>query len=382
MSAQLPQSSGFSETFQILPRHHPPAKTGIQKISKRTDSRLRGNDSDHIRRNTAHGATTMNVHLGTISPRPCRICGTIDNPIVASEKPCALWGGRPWMPEGHYTTICCRMCGNHYVDSDVTERYIDDLMGSFIPEKENMTTYDSTEEGDKIRTFELSQHWEIITKLRRPIPNDKLLDYGCAWGALGNIAKQAGCIPNGIELQPAGAAFSLKLWGRESVVHRGPIETAPFGDSTFQYITSFETLEHVFDPIRILTIMKRLLKDDGIIAISVPSADYFSFKYWVYRKQPFNAWIRKRFPGNMVDNRVLIHNHLNTFSLESAKLMMKQAGLRVIFISPYCSGLSGGRLGHILKFAGKLLWMLSFERIVLAPSIFIVAEKHYQTTAY
>ena len=278
------------------------------------------------------------------------------------------------MPEGHYTNIRCRMCGNHYVDRDVTESYLDDLMGSFIPEKENMTTYGSTEEDDKIRTSELAEIWKMITRVRRHSPNEKLLDYGCAWGALGNIAKQAGCIPNGIELQPAGAAFSLRLWGGESIVHRGPIETAPFGENEFQYITSFETLEHVFDPIRILKKMKRLLKEDGLIAISVPSADYFMFKYWVYRKQPFNAWMRKKFPGNM-GNRVLCHNHLNTFSLDSAKLLMEKAGLRVIYVSPYCSGLTGGRLGKILKIFGKLMWIISFKRIVLAPSIFIVADK-------
>ncbi len=317
----------------------------------------------------------MNEQLNTISPRPCRICGTSGkNTIVASEKPCALWGGRPWMPEGHYTNIRCKKCGNHYVDSEVTESYLDDLMASIIPEKENTTTYEATEESDKIRTLELSENWTMIAKIRWPSLDDKLLDYGCAWGAFGNIAKQHGCIPNGIELQPAGVAYSLKLWGGRSIVHRGPIETAPFNENEFHYITSFETLEHVFDPIRILKNMKRLLKEDGIIAISIPAADYFTLKYWVYRKQPFNSWMRKKFPGNM-DNRVLCHNHLNTFSLKSAQLMMEKAGFNVIYITPYCSGLSGGKLGKILKYLGIIVWFLSFKKIVLAPSLFVVAKK-------
>src|SRR5260370_25471328 len=286
------------------------------------------------------------------STRPCKICGTTDNRFVASEAPCALWGERPWMPEGHYTNIRCRNCGCHYVDSDVTESYLDELQGSHIPENDQRTSYEKTEDRDKIRTAELAENWEMIARLRKPRPGEKLLDYGSAWGAFGNVVKQSGVVPNGVELQAAGAAFSQTLWGERSTVHQGPIETAPFRDNSFEYVTSFETLEHVFDPIRILANMKRLVKQDGVVAISVPSAHYFTFKYWLYRKQPFGGWLMRRFPGNM-EGRVLCHNHITTPSLTSARLMMEQAGLRVIYASPYCSGLRGGGLGNILRLVGK-----------------------------
>jgi len=276
--------------------------------------------------------------MNRTAARPCRICGTTNNPIVASETPCALWGDRPWMPEGHYTNIRCRKCGSHYVDSDVTESYLDELQASHIAENENRITYERTEDQDKIRTAELAENWGMITKVRRPRPGEKLLDYGSAWGAFGNITKKSGVIPNGVELQLSGVLFSQQLWGEKSVVHRGPIETAPFSENTFEYVTSFETLEHVFDPIRILAKMKRLVKPDGVVAISVPSAHYFEFKYWFYRKQPLSAWMMRKIPGNM-------------------------------------SGLSGGPVGKILRAVGKIVWILSFRRIIFAPSIFLVAVK-------
>ena len=313
--------------------------------------------------------------MTTISLRPCRICGKVGNKVVASERPSALWGDRPWMPEGHYTIIRCRVCCDLYVDSDVTEAYLDNLQGSVRPEFEKRTTYEAAEDMEKIRTLELAENWEMIKRIRRPSPNDKLLDYGSAWGAFGNIAKEAGVIPNGIELQAAGATHSLGIWGGESVIHQGPIETAPFGENTFEYVTSFETLEHVYDPIRILSNMKRLVKEGGVIAISVPLADYFSFKYWLYRKQPFNAWMRRKYPGNTQEGRVLIHNHLNTFSVGSARLVMEKAGLRVIYISPWGAGLRGGRLGKVLRLVGNILWIVSFKTIAFAPSIFVVGNK-------
>jgi ubiquinone/menaquinone biosynthesis C-methylase UbiE len=308
--------------------------------------------------------------------RPCRICGATDNPIFGSEQPCALFfGTKPDIPEGHYTLLRCRNCGDLYVDSDITEAYLNELLSNDIPEIRNKTTQEPTQERENIRTLELVEHWEMITKMRMPNPGDKLMDYGCAFGAFGNIAKNAGVIPNGVEIQPAAADFSQKLWG-EGIVHKGSIESTPFNENEFDYVTSFETLEHIIDPIRILKEMIRFLKTDGVVAISVPSADYFRFKYWFYRKQPFSAWMRRKFPGNMRDGMVLIHNHLNTFSLDAAKLMMEKAGLRVIFISPYCSGLNGGRLGRIIKTVGKLLWLISFKKIAFAPSLFLVAIKN------
>src|SRR5207253_968582 len=124
--------------------------------------------------------------------RPCRICGTTGNSIVASETPCALWGVRPWMPEGHYTNVRCRNCGSHYVDSDVTEEYLNELQATHIPENENRTTYEATYDRDKIRTAELTENWQMITRIRKPRPGERLLDYGSAWGAFGNVVKGSG----------------------------------------------------------------------------------------------------------------------------------------------------------------------------------------------
>lgn len=265
----------------------------------------------------------------TTQQRPCRICGTTGNEITASETPCALWGERPWMPEGDYTDIRCRACGGHYVDSDVTEAYLDELQATPIPENVDRATCEDNAAGE--------MH----------------LDYGSAWGAFGNHVKQDGPTPNGIELHAEGAAFSRTLWGGASTVHEGTIETAPWGDGTFQYITSFETLEHVFDPIRILSHMRRMVWRDGVVAISVPSSHYFEFTFWLYRKSPISGFMFRHFPGHMTWC-VLCHNHITTPSPRSARLRMEKAGLRV---------------------SGRIVWYATFKKIIFAPSIFLVAVK-------
>jgi hypothetical protein len=121
--------------------------------------------------------------------------------------------------------------------------------------------------------------------------------------------------------------------------------------------------------------MRSLLKDNGVVAISVPASNYFEFKYWLYRKSPIGSWLRNNHAGAMVNERVLIHNHITTPSVRSVELWMEKAGLKVIHVQPYCSGLRGGRLGKFLPMAAALLWHLSFKRIAFAPSIFAIAVK-------
>jgi len=307
-----------------------------------------------------------------LSCHHCRICGGTKNPIVASERPCALWNDKPWMPEGHYTLVRCSTCGNLYVDSDVTKEYLERLQAESVPKLEGTLTYESTAAMEDVRNSELQQNWEIIKKIRSPSVGDKLLDFGSAYGAFGNIAKKDGVKPNGVELQAQAVCASIKLWG-EGVVHSGPIENAPFAEGEFQYGTSFETLEHLYDPVEVLKQIGALLSKDGVIAISVPSADYFLFKYWIYRKQPFSGWMRKNMPGNMQEGRVLVHNHINTFSVNSVTLMIEKAGLKVKYISPI--GWRGGYIGKVGRLIAYLLWLFSHKRIAFAPSIFFVANK-------
>lgn len=276
------------------------------------------------------------------------------------------------MPEGHYTLVRCRICGNLYVDSDVTREYLESLQAEPVPELEDTLCYESTAAKEDVRNSELQQNWEMIKKIRPPSVGDKLLDFGSAWGAFGNIAKKDGVKPNGVELQPPAVRTSIKLWG-EGVVHSGPIENAPFAEGEFQYGTSFETLEHLYEPIEVLKKIGTLLSKDGVLAISVPSADYFLFKYWVYRAQPFAGWMRKNMPGNMQGGRVLVHNHINTFSVNSVTLMIEKAGLKVRYIRSI--GWRGGHLGKVGRLIAYLLWLFSHKRIAFAPSIFLVANK-------
>lgn len=303
-------------------------------------------------------------HLRTT--RKCYICGAGDNPIMGSESPCAFWGSRQWMPAGVYTLARCQTCGTLYVDSDVTQEYLSTVQAEYTPDVK-YREYESV-----LRASELALNWQLMKNYRSPQRGDKLLDVGSAFGDFGAIAQKDGVQPNGVELIPQAVQHSLKIWGEGSRVHVGPLEDAPFDRGEFQYITAFETLEHLRDPIKVLSQMKELLSEDGILAFSVPSADYFRFKFWFYRKQPLSGLARRLMPGNMQGGRVLCHNHIYTFSVKSAKRMLERGGFLPILVEAIEWRGGIGRIGIPIA---KLLKLVSGGRIAFTPSVFVIGRK-------
>src|SRR5690606_38396715 len=48
-------------------------------------------------------------------------------------------------------------------------------------------------------------------------------------------------------------------------------ENIPFEDDRFDFVLCAEVLEHCLDPVKLLSEMKRVLKADGILYLTVPS---------------------------------------------------------------------------------------------------------------
>jgi len=99
-----------------------------------------------------------------------------------------------------------------------------------------------------------------------------VLDIGCGTGVIANhIHEKYGAMVSGIDYSEerikvarnnsSGSAF---YFGDVNII----IED--FKDNTFDLITVFETLEHLVDPVNILSHCKRILKPDGLLIGSIP----------------------------------------------------------------------------------------------------------------
>jgi 2-polyprenyl-3-methyl-5-hydroxy-6-metoxy-1,4-benzoquinol methylase len=305
--------------------------------------------------------------------RACYVCGGTGNPIVATEAVEHRFG-RPLIPEGVYCFARCRHCSTLYVDSDVSQEYLDQIYEPESEESISEATGGLTHDWMiSLRLPEFEHHWREMKRQRPPRPGDQLLDLGCHTGEMGTVAARDGVGPNGIELSRQYAAHCQRTWGELSRVHCGSVFEAPFRNGEFQYISAFEVLEHMCDPAQALAKMREWLAPDGLLAVSMPSSDYFHFKFWLLRNSPVARMTRSVFEhySAFYRRQILPHSHIFNFSHSSMRLLLERGGFQ-----PVSVGLTGwhGRTGALLNPLGRLLELVSHARIGVAPSLFAMAR--------
>ena len=102
--------------------------------------------------------------------------------------------------------------------------------------------------------------------------DDEVLEIGCGAGHILeriNDGRLTGLDISEIQIQRA-----RKRLGHEVKLVKAPAEFLPFNDKHFDRIICTEVFEHVLEPARLLLEMKRALKDDGIISLSIPNENF------------------------------------------------------------------------------------------------------------
>ncbi len=115
----------------------------------------------------------------------------------------------------------------------------------------------------------------------QPGEGHAILDVGCGAGYFLCLIREKyvsqGFSPRiaGVDISAHQASFMAKRMEKEGVLDAvaclGNSEYLPFADNTFDLVTCSEVLEHVRNPLRALSEMRRVLKPDGILNLSTPS---------------------------------------------------------------------------------------------------------------
>jgi SAM-dependent methyltransferase len=114
---------------------------------------------------------------------------------------------------------------------------------------------------------ERCMHW-LWALLQFKLPPARVLDVGCAHGALAALARWAGYDATGLEMSPWVVEYARRTFAIPML--QGPVEAQQLPERSFDAIVLNDVLEHLADPVATIAHCARLLKDDGVLLIQTP----------------------------------------------------------------------------------------------------------------
>lgn len=99
--------------------------------------------------------------------------------------------------------------------------------------------------------------------------SDKVIEVGCGAGHILERIKKGKLY--GIDISDIQIKRAKERLGDRVNLQKTPGERIPFEDKYFDKILCSEVIEHVLDPVTLLKEMRRVLKDDGVLSLSIPN---------------------------------------------------------------------------------------------------------------
>ncbi len=162
----------------------------------------------------------------------------------------------------------------------------------------------------------------ILSELDRRVATAErsLLDIGCHAGRFLTLAREAGWRVEGTEINERTAAHAATRSG--AVVHRLAAERLSELPRRFDAATMTDVLEHIPEPVTLLSIVRRRIADGGWVAVKVPCGPA------QLRKETWRARLNAGYRATIADNLV----HVNHFSPAALHLALERAGFDQISI--------------------------------------------------
>jgi SAM-dependent methyltransferase len=243
-------------------------------------------------------------------PVPCVLCGNTD---FKKGLPC----------EG-FAYVCCKRCGLAQINPQpdqaaVIRRYQEGSGAAYLSyELENEAAFLRLQE----KALEDAGFGELETALTqgRAGGPPRVLDAGCATGALLEKLRDRGWACAGVEISPS-AEYARQERGLD--VRNTSLEEGRFPKASFDLVLASHLIEHLNDPAAFVREVRRVLAPGGCFLVTTPNIAGFQARLFRGR------W------------RSAIFDHLYLFSVKTLSALLRQSGFAVERVRTW-GGLAAG----------------------------------------
>lgn len=265
---------------------------------------------------------------------PCNLCGNDNVEVIWVETTDDTWWSHKFNKDKEVRIVKCKKCGLAYTNPRPT---MESRMRMYSPEyNEDIKKLGRALGFDliqQIRHFDVYRKGLDIIRKFKPVGelfDKKLLDVGCAGGMFMAMASSLYYDVEGCGIYEPEVKLAQIVTNRK--VYYGNIIDLPVPAGSYDIVTLLDVIEHATDPLGLLRVVWRVLKDDGMLFLVTPTfrlnnpLSHFLGSTRRLRKEHFcHPLKRKR------DNITLSYQaceHIYHFDLISLQKMLVKAGFR------------------------------------------------------
>jgi len=188
----------------------------------------------------------------------------------------------------------------------------------------------------------------------------RFLDIGCGEGTLATHVRGLFAEVHGIDISEEAVQLAINN-GVRALRANLNVDPIPFPENHFDVVTALDVIEHVFDPIRLIREIHRVLTPGGYTVISTPN---------IRKIQRVLTLVRGRFPRTSYDPVGYDGGHLHYFTSQDMRALLEQERFKVTLIDGICSDRRTRKYRLAVGILGK-----RFEKEFLSNAIVVKANK-------
>lgn len=177
--------------------------------------------------------------------------------------------------------------------------------------------YDESIKNNFFQRYWHKKRFMLVKNIMEGIQGN-ILDLGCHGGTLTNFISKLNKNNRlfGLDISKNAIDYASGRYSHIEFKTQDLNDGIPYPDNSFDAVTCFDVLEHVFDPLKLINETKRVLKNGGYFIVDIPN-ETLLFKFiWFF-------WTRMK-------GKVWRDVHINHFSPEDLEKLLEKNGFEKI----------------------------------------------------